>query len=51
MPIETFHIPSESTHTKQQAGNKNICTEERGKVMTATNMCYNFVDNEFRTVT
>ena len=28
MPIETFHI---STHNKQQAGNKSICTEERGK--------------------
>ena len=30
MPIETFHISSESTHNKQQAGIKSICTEERG---------------------
>ena len=29
-PIETFHISSESTHNKQQADNKSICTEERG---------------------
>ena len=43
MPIETFHISSESTHNKQQAGIKSISTEERGKkVMTATNMCSNF---------
>ena len=38
-----FHISSESTHNKQQAGIKSICTEERGKgggeVMPATNMC------------
>ena len=25
-----------------QAGIKSVCTEERGKVMTATNMCPNF---------
>ena len=45
MPIETFHISSESTHNKQQSGIKSICTEERGgggEVMTATNMCSNF---------
>ena len=43
MPTETFHISS-CTHNKQQAGNKSICTEERGGggVMTATNMCSNF---------
>ena len=42
MPIETFYIISSSTHNKQQAGNKIICTEERGKkVMTATNICAN----------
>ena len=42
MPIETFHISSESTHNKQQAGNKSICTEERGESYDATNMCSNF---------
>ena len=31
VPIETFHISSESTHNKQQAGNRSICTEERGE--------------------
>ena len=40
MPIETFHISSESIHYKQQAGIKSICTEERGggggEVMIAT---------------
>ena len=30
MPIETFYISSKSTHNKQQAGIKSICTEERG---------------------
>ena len=29
VPIETFYISSQSTHNKQQAGNKSICTEER----------------------
>ena len=33
-----FFISSESTHNKQQDDIKSICTEERGKVMTATNM-------------
>ena len=48
MPIDIFHIASESTHNKLQAGIKNICTEERGGggggggVMIATNMCSNF---------
>ena len=47
MLIETFHISSESTHNKQQAGIKSISTEERGGgggggIMTATNMCSNF---------
>ena len=31
MPIETFQISSESTHNKQQAGIKSICTEEKKK--------------------
>ena len=30
VPIETFHISSESTHNKLQVGNKSICTEEGG---------------------
>ena len=33
VPLETFHISSESTHNKQQAGIKSICTEERGKML------------------
>ena len=42
MPIETFHILSESTHNKQQVGMKNISTKERGGSYDATNMCSNF---------
>ena len=47
VPIETFYIPSQSTHNKQQADNKIICIKEKGGgggggVMTATNMCSNF---------
>ena len=43
MPIENFYLSFYSTHNKQQAGIKYICTDERGKkVMTATNMCSNF---------
>ena len=30
MPIETFYISSKSTHNKQQAGIKSICTKEGG---------------------
>ena len=31
VPIEIFHISSESTQVnKLQAGNKSICTEEKG---------------------
>ncbi len=43
-----IHIAS-STHNKQQACNKNICSKERGgggggggEVMTAKHMCSNF---------
>ena len=39
VPIETFHISSESTHNKQQAGTKSICTEERGKSQRLLQIC------------
>ena len=39
MPIEPFHISPWSTHNKQQAGIKSICTEERGKKLWQLQIC------------
>ena len=43
VPIDTFYLLSYSTHNKQQAGIIIFFTEEREKVMTATNMCSIFL--------
>ena len=37
--VVTFYISFLSTHNKQQAGIKSICTEERGKKVMTAQIC------------
>ena len=37
--METFYTSSQSTHNKQQAGIKSICTEERGEKVWQLQIC------------
>ena len=40
--ISEIGIDPPSTHNKQQAGIKSICTEERGKKLWQLQMCSNY---------